>query len=123
MPNNDEGASAPTKSSIRGGILGAAHAPRTETVPFFGEQIELRQPKLKDILAFQKAGAQDVGDMLILYAYVPGTNDRVFDETDRDALNELPFGPEMAMVVEAVTRLTSLNFQPPNPGSSETPST
>lgn len=81
-------------------------------VEFFGQKIELRQPMLGDIL-----GAQDnedrqsaVIETLIKYAYAPGTDVRLFEDTDADQFKVMPFGADFIRVSKALEELTEVNF-------------
>lgn len=109
------------RDQIRSAILGTKHL-KTETIEFFGQQIELRQPTVGDIAAGQKSQSDIHAaiDILIRYAYIPGTTDHVFEEADADALAELPFGDDVIRLTEAVNRLMSVNFQKPEAASNET---
>lgn len=100
------------RSALRNAILGTQHSFRAKTISFFGEEIELRQSTLKDVL-----DAQDTEDrksamvgMLVRYAYVPGTNEKVFEEEDADAIMQLPFGPDFTAVNEAIAEITGVNI-------------
>ncbi len=80
-------------------------------VDFFGGKIELKQPTLRAILDAQSEDSDQKGvaSMLVRFCYVPGTNERVFEDTDMDTLLDMPFGPEMIAVQEAISKLTGVN--------------
>ena len=46
--------------------------------------------------------------LIINYTFVPGTDDRVFEEGDRDALLNLPYGADMNRMNKALNDLTDL---------------
>ncbi len=48
--------------------------------------------------------------MLVRYCYVPGTDERVFDPADVDAILAFPFGPDFVKIQEAITELTGLDM-------------
>ena len=81
-------------------------------VVFFGEKIELRQPRLEDVLAVQNNEDREVAviETLINYAYVPGTEERVFEDGDKDTLKKMPFGADFIRVSQALETLTEVNF-------------
>jgi hypothetical protein len=83
-----------------------------EEVDFFGEKLELRQPNLGQVLAVQSDDDRQsaVIDTLIKYAYVPGTEEKVFESGDSAALLELPFGADFVRISTALEKLTSVNF-------------
>lgn len=96
---------APTRQSIRDRIFAAKS--RSMTIDFFGTNIELRQPKMGDVLAMRRGESNlDAAQMMLVhYAYIPGTDEKVFEETDIDSLDQLPFGEDMTRFSEAVADL------------------
>lgn len=100
-----------SRDQMRANIF-ASKQVKIKIVDFFGEKIELRQPVLADILAAKEKDTQDgVIGMLVDYAYVPGTDQKVFEPTDRDGLLQLPFGNDFLDVSNALEELTNVNFQ------------
>ena len=77
---------------------------------FFGADIELRQPSLGQIQQYMESGDNKISliRMLLDYAYVPGTDERVFEAGDVEALSQLPFGEDMSKVAAAIEKFTSL---------------
>jgi hypothetical protein len=101
----------PTRDQIRQAILDSK--PETEKVVFNGVLVELHQPSLEELLNV-RAGAEDdnkraVVSMIITYCYVPGTNMKVFEETDYDSLLSVPFGKGMSTLLEGFTKLTGVD--------------
>jgi hypothetical protein len=103
------------RDKLRGSILKTI-APASEKVMFFGVEIELRQPTLGDVLSAKQN--QDptaaVIETLIRQAYVPGTDERVFEEADTSELLLKPFGADFIRVSQALERMSDVNFTPPN---------
>ncbi len=99
------------RDEIRSALL-STHQPRSEKVTLFGQEIELRQPTLQDVMKAQDTSdpAERAADMIIQYAYVPGTDERIFDEGDRQTILRWPFGPEFTELQQAITRLTNVNL-------------
>jgi len=79
----------------------------------FGQEIELRPPSVKD--AIEMAESQnDAGvlvDLLIRYAYVPGTNERVFEEGDREIINNWPVGSWIKEFMDKMNKLSNLDLE------------
>lgn len=98
---------------IRAAIL-KTRRPDRVIVSFFGEDIEIRQPILKDVLANADNPDKEsaVIDMLIKYAYIPGTEERIFEEADAEALKSQPFGADFMAVNNAMEGLTKINPKP-----------
>lgn len=97
-----------------------------ETIEFFGTQIEMRQPRLSDIMAIKKVAEEEGGnqsaivDTLVRYAYVPGTEEKLFEEGDAAQFLAMPFGPDLIRVSDALERLTQVNFRSGNESSIKT---
>ena len=99
-----------SRDDIRAAIFGAK--PNSTTIEFFGHNIELRQPTLGDTMAMRRANAEDATvQMLVQYAFVPGTNDHVFEETDADSIRNIPFGPDMLRLSQAVNALIGVTAE------------
>jgi hypothetical protein len=98
--------------------------PTSRTVDFFGSQIEIKQPTLGAILDARKEANSEgaIINTLVMYAYVPGTSELVFEEADTEALKAMPFGADFIRVTDALQELTSVNFLQPKPNSGETDS-
>lgn len=95
------------RDRIRGKVFGST--PNFDTVEFNGSKIEIRQPTLGEIFQIQQAGADDILQstitMLIKYCFVPGTNERVFEEADRDQLAQLPFNVDLQRLSKSLNAL------------------
>ncbi len=122
-----------TSSSIRDQIrakIFTTHELAIRRVEFFGSDIELRQPTLNDVMTIQEAARttedgeipkSSIVAVLLQYAFVPGTNEKVFEEGDADAIMDLPFGADMTRITSALSELTDVNFTPKIDTSGKTP--
>lgn len=87
-----------------------ASKPQVEIVTWNGQDIELRQPSLGAVL---DRNSEDVdrkvmiAQMLVELAFVPGTNEHVFEEGDIPILIDLPFNADFQAVNAAITRLSN----------------
>lgn len=99
----------PTRDEIRAGIFNAK--PKSEVVTdFFGFDVEIRQPELGVILATrQEDESNQVARMLTDYTYVPETNDKVFEREDVEAIQRIPFGPEMKRYIDKMNELLGVD--------------
>lgn len=83
---------------------------RSKIVSYAGVDIEIRQPPVGVVLG--REGASDrkalMSHMLINYCYVPGTDEKVFEEADIEALMAVPFNKEWIAINEAIDSLTDL---------------
>lgn len=100
---------APTRDEVRSKIFGAK--PKSETIEdFFGTTLELRQPTLQVALENRDTNEQDrVYLMLVDYSFIPGTDEKVFEQEDIDQLRTLPFGPEFQRLIGKVNSLLGID--------------
>jgi hypothetical protein len=117
-PTVERNVAPPTRDDLRSRIF-SAHSIRKLEVQFFGATVELRQPTLNDIISAQTSEERQsaVIDTLVRYAYVPGTEQRIFEDTDVESLKALPFGADFIRISNALEELTEVNFLD-KPGSS-----
>jgi hypothetical protein len=108
----------PSRDSIRAAILGTEHKPKTKVIEFFGQQVELRQGTLGDILEARESEDRQGAVIRVLTerAFIPNTDVRIFEESDAEVLKKLPFGPDFIRVSNALEELTDVNFREQNAG-------
>lgn len=102
-----------TRDQIRARVFSGANKPKKKVIDFFGSQIELRQPTLSQVLDAQANDDREAAviDMLINRAYVPNTEESVFEETDAESLKALPFTGDFVRVSNAFEDMTDVNFR------------
>jgi len=100
------------RNELRAKLLGNAPKRKTEIVTLFGAEVELRQPTLATIMEMSDVedSKQRSVDMFLKYAYVPGTNELVFEKADAAVILDWPFGNEILKMQEAIGRLTGLKI-------------
>jgi hypothetical protein len=103
-------AGSTTRDALRAKVLGNAPKLGSIIVPFNGEQIELRQQTLRVAMASyenekQVSAAERAARLVVDYAYIPGTNERVFEVADIPVLLEMPFGPEWVEIQRSISKL------------------
>ena len=101
----------PTRNDLRARIF-AGKKLKTKVIEFFGSEIELRQSNFGGILDAQAREDRQsaILEALIAQAFVPGTEEKVFEEADVETLKELPFGADFLRVSSALEELTEVNF-------------
>ena len=101
-----------SRQSIRDALLGNVPLAKTEAITIYGIDIELRQPTLGAILDAQDEADTKArsADMIIRFACVPGTDERVFEDTDRAMILNWPFGDDMMKLQTAITKLSGVNI-------------
>lgn len=93
------------RNRIRSKVLGSTKLQR-KSIQLFGEEVEVQQPNIGDIINAGTNETDTIIDWMIEYIYVPGTNDKVFEMTDRDALLQLPYGAEAKKFTNAFRELS-----------------
>ncbi len=100
-----------SRNELRAQIFAAKELKR-EIITFFGAEIELRQPTLGDILTVRDSDDRQaaVVGILMNYAYVPGSDEKVFEEGDAATILEMPWNSDFTKLNSALERLTDINF-------------
>lgn len=86
-------------------------------VMFFGEEVEIKQSSLGQVVAMANMKDDDDNDqgvaiyVLLNYAYVPGTEERVFDESDVEQLKSMPFGEDFNNITDAWREITGIKIE------------
>lgn len=112
-----------TRESIREAIFSRKNF-KTRKLTLYGAEVEIRQPSLGMILEAQREEDTRAGiiRILIQYTYVPGTDERVFEESDADSIAALPFGSELIELNKIITELTDIDVLGEEKNSESTPS-
>lgn len=99
-----------TKDEIRSRFLSSKPTSRIITLAD-GDEVEIRQPKVGPQLdlATIEDQKQRMLRMFVDNVYMPGTNERVFEEGDYAALVELPAAGDYQKIMAALTDLMDLN--------------
>lgn len=98
------------RDKLRAAVM-ATQPNRRETIEFNGHQVEVRQPNIRTILALGESGKFDAVSFLIGHAYVPGTDEKLFEEADRDGLLNKPFGEDFRKIVEAMNKVMNIDVK------------
>lgn len=106
---------AKSRNEIRSAIFSGVNAkPKSKTIKFFGEDVEVRQPDMKTILDYRDANQEDrrkaMVNMIITYVYVPGSQEKVFDTADEEGLLAMPFGADYTRLQKTISELTDVNL-------------
>ena len=111
-PTQEKKAPAPTRDEIRAKLLGKTPLAETKMISLYGMDIELRQPTLEAILKSRDIddNVARAVDMIIEYAFVPGTDDHVFETADREMILRWPFGKDLQTLNEAIADLTGVDI-------------
>jgi hypothetical protein len=109
-PTTEPAAAPLTRDQIREKVFGAKA--ESKIIDFFGAQVELRQPTVGVTMEMrQGTPEQATSQMLINYTFVPGTQEKVFEEADAEAIMQLPFGPDMNRYTTEVNKLVGISTE------------
>jgi len=110
------------RDTLRAKLL-ATRKPATKEIEFLGETIELRQMTVGAVMASaaetEDSKQESLIKALIQFAYVPGTDEPLFEEADKDALMLQPWDKSFTDLMNAMTEMTSINFTDKKNDSSE----
>ncbi len=109
---NEETQAPMTRDELRAELIGKKHKPERVAVTLFGCELEMQQPTLASILDARDDADERTrtADVFINYAYVPGTDERVFEEGDREVILGWPFGEELLEVQRVIVKLTGVDI-------------
>ncbi len=108
----DDVALAFTRDELRKALLSDTPKAESKMITLFGMQVELRQPTLEAILKARDTEdtTSRAVDMIIEYAYVPGTDEHIFEPGDRVQMLRWPFGKDLTELNEAIADLTGVDI-------------
>jgi len=100
------------REALRAHLLSSKPKAKSTVIDLFGVDVELRQPSFKSIMTARETEdpVERAASMIIKYAFVPGTNEQVFDDADMDQILDWPFGEDLARLNTAITELTGVNM-------------
>jgi hypothetical protein len=115
-----------SRDSIRKAVLNSK--PKSKVVKVFGQDVEIRQATVGELL--KESGPNDTqisradafAHLLIRFCFVPGTNERVFEEADIESLKDIPLGEELTAMQNAVNDLMGLDVKGELKNSGKIPS-
>ncbi len=103
-----------SRDNIRSKIFSGANKHRkSKVIDFMGEDVEVRQPTVKQVQDLAKEARKEDSDAVLLsimeYCYVPGTDEKVFDAADKDELLGLPVGDWLNNLNKAIEEMTGVD--------------
>ena len=105
-----------SRDNIRSKIFNAKNKHRkSKVIDFMGEDVEVRQPTVKQVQELAKEARKEDSDAVLLsimeYCYVPGTDDKVFEDADKDGLLDLPVGEWLNNLNQAIEEMTGVDVR------------
>lgn len=84
--------------------------PLSEVVEVFGDKVEARQAKMKDIIdsTSDEHKGHTLAFMMTKMLFVPGTDEPLFESGDIDALMDMPYDEHMQKISEVFSRLNGI---------------
>lgn len=101
------------RDEYRRDLVGTKLKATSKEVMFHGKKLEIRQPPLDDILgkSFEGNQKQQLVNFIINFAYIPGTDLRVFEDADGPQILKWPFGPDFLGLQEAINDVTGIDIE------------
>lgn len=115
-----EEAKAPDRNKLRTTIFSGDHLEvKRKVITFNGVPLELRQPTVNDFLNMQDESTEDNPDkkkqfaisFLIQYAFIPGTEERLFETGDMEMLCSMPMNNSFMQVMQAANELMDIKTE------------
>lgn len=104
-----------SRDSLRAEIFSAKYTkPKTINYTFNGVDLEWRQPTINAIQTARAEADEDANfmtTMIIEYSFIEGTNDRIFEEADRESLENMPFGGQWQNTLMKISEALDLNVE------------
>ncbi len=100
------------RNAIRGEFFKAKHF-KKKIITLQGVDMEIRQPTIGSILEFREEEDRKVAllRMMVVYCFIPGTNIKIFEDADFDAIMSQPFDDSVMRLSEAIEDLTGLDLK------------
>jgi hypothetical protein len=109
VENTDNTTQTPTKAATRDELRSAfLDAPiESELIDYRGFQIELRPQELGDLLQYREASNDDtiMARAIIAHCWVPGTNERIFDDADIPQIMKVKMTADMRRLTTKITKM------------------
>ena len=108
--------SSSERNTARSAIFNGSQSFKRVPAKINGVDIELVQPSVGFILDQPSATDPEIAKnnslrMLIQCCVLPGTEERVFEDTDMDLLRGMPYDADMIVTTQALTKLLSVNSE------------
>lgn len=113
LEETEDSAKVVNKASARDAIFAKKHTSiKKEHIIFNGVQLELRQPSVSQFMESQSGDDRAfMVKFLIEYSYIAGTNEKPFEESDYDALVNMPFNASWTEVTRAIQNLVDIKVE------------
>lgn len=101
------------RDRIRANLIGKTPEGKRLPLTLWDNEVELKQPDLGTVLAMadiDMSAADRLAWTVVQYTVVPGTDVRVFEDTDIKAIKKWPFAQDMMDLQDAITELTGIDI-------------
>ena len=112
VENENFDASPLTRDAIRAALIGNTPKILKKTITIFDIGLELHQPTFGAIINAREIEdpAHRAASLIIEYSFVPGTDERVFEDTDLEFILRWPFGEDLITIQNAIAELTGVDI-------------
>lgn len=104
---------ASARDALRAALLSSkTFKPKSERLHLFGMDVEVKQQTLAEMATLNtNDDSTAVARMIVRFCYVPGTNDRIFEEGDIPTIQNWPFGEDVVKLQQTIARLQGINIE------------
>ena len=101
-----------SRDEIRKALVGNTPLAEQRDVTIFDIPLVIRQPSLRDIMRARSEDdeAKRMADIIIRYVYIPGGDERAFEEGDAEMIMRWPWGEDLSVLQDAIMDLSGLNI-------------
>jgi hypothetical protein len=113
------------RNALRAAIFAAKNKQvKSKVITLFDQEVEIRQPTVGQVtrMADRKDKISAIVAVMIEYCFVPGTEEKVFEPSDKDQLLDMPTGQWLTDMNAAIEELTGVNVKATEKNSEETSS-
>lgn len=113
-----------TRDALRAKVFSSENTRfKREKLNFKGSELELQQPNLEQVaeLWAQPNGTTRAIFALVKLGFIPGTDERLFEDEDFDNLIAMPYGPEMTRLHEILGNFLTGDIKEAEKNSVATP--
>ena len=80
-----------------------------------GAEVEVKAPNLGEVMELQNKmqadGKSGIVSLLLNFCYVPGTDEKIFEPEDEEAILAMEIGPWVADLTKIIAKITGISLQ------------
>lgn len=102
----------PSRSELRDKIFATKNTTlKSETYTFNGVLVEFRQPTTVGFMEARDDGQNQLINLMIRNSFIPGTNERVFEDADFETLSNMPMSKDVIEIIRIMNDVMDLKVE------------